>query len=84
MSKNIHPKTQNVEITCGGCNNSFVINSTYSEQALRVELCHLCHPAYTGKRKISRAGKIKRFEDRFKSRNTKMVSKTGSEESQKS
>ena len=80
MAKNIHPKSHDISVSCGGCNNSFTIISNYKEKTFRIELCHLCHPAYTGKRKISRAGKIKRFEDRFKTRNTKMISKTGTEE----
>ena len=80
MAKNIHTKTHEVKITCGGCSNTFQIQSSYKDTKLHIELCYSCHPAYTGKRKTVKAGRIDKFSKRFESRSTDMVSKTGTEE----
>jgi large subunit ribosomal protein L31 len=62
--KNIHPKYyEEVKITCS-CGNTFVAGST--KQQINVEVCHLCHPYYTGKQKfIDTKGKINAFQKKI-------------------
>ncbi len=79
MAQSIHPATQTVHVLCGGCNNKFDVVSSYQSEELRIELCYNCHPAYTGKRKISKAGKIDRFAARYEKRSTDLMTKTGTE-----
>ncbi|MBU2592116.1 MAG: 50S ribosomal protein L31 [Patescibacteria group bacterium] len=61
MKKGIHPKYYNdckVACTCG---NAFVTGSTVPE--IKVEICAVCHPFYTGQSKyIDTEGRIERFE----------------------
>ena len=50
MKKDTHPKyNENAKVTCA-CGNVFTIGSIKDE--IRVELCNLCHPFYTGKQKF--------------------------------
>jgi large subunit ribosomal protein L31 len=62
--KNIHPKYyEEVKITCS-CGNTFVAGST--KQQINIEVCHLCHPYYTGKQKfIDTKGKINAFQKKI-------------------
>jgi len=59
--KNIHPKYyEEVSVTCS-CGNTFVTGSTKSQ--INVEVCHHCHPYYTGKQKfVDTKGKIGAFQ----------------------
>jgi len=61
MKKDIHPKfTEKATITCA-CGNKFEAGSTLKE--IRVELCNLCHPFYTGKQKfVDTARRVEKFE----------------------
>ena len=45
MKEGIHPKYQEVEVTCA-CGNKFMSGST--SKAIKVEVCSKCHPFYTG------------------------------------
>ena len=64
MKPGIHPAYEEVEVFCA-CGNSFKTRST--KQELRVEICSVCHPFYTGKQKlIDTAGMVERFERRYK------------------
>ncbi len=60
MKNNIHPKYQNkCQVTCV-CGNSFVTGST--EPEIKVELCSMCHPFYTGKQKlVDTARRVEKF-----------------------
>jgi large subunit ribosomal protein L31 len=62
--KNIHPQYfDEVKITCS-CGNTFVSGSTKAQ--INVEVCHLCHPYYTGKQKfIDTKGKINTFQKKI-------------------
>jgi len=63
MKKDIHPQYQEIEITCA-CGNSFKTGSTLSE--MKVEICSVCHPFFTGKQKlIDSAGRVERFKKRY-------------------
>ena len=63
MKPEIHPEYQEVEVRCA-CGNTFMTRSTKSE--LRLEICSVCHPFYTGKQKlIDTAGMVEKFERRY-------------------
>lgn len=63
MQKGIHPDYVETTVTCG-CGNSFQTRSTRKE--LKVDICNMCHPFYTGKLKyVDTAGRIEKFYDRY-------------------
>ena len=63
MKKNIHPKYVETQVICG-CGNKFVTRSTKPE--LKVDICSVCHPFYTGKLKfVDTAGRIEKFKSKF-------------------
>ena len=64
MKKEIHPKTSMVTITCA-CGNSFQSESTAGKD-LSTEVCIKCHPYTTGKNKKSDAGRIAKFNEKYK------------------
>ena len=63
MKKDIHPKYFVTTVTCG-CGNTFTTRSTRPE--LKVDICNVCHPFYTGKLKyVDTAGRIEKFQKKF-------------------
>jgi len=64
MKKDIHPKYHtNTKVTCV-CGNEFTTGSTRDE--IKVELCHMCHPFYTGKQKlVDTARRVEKFQERL-------------------
>lgn len=63
MKKGIHPKYVETKVTCG-CGNTFMTRSTKPE--IKVDICNVCHPFYTGKLKyVDTAGRIERFRSKF-------------------
>jgi large subunit ribosomal protein L31 len=63
MKPDIHPEYKEVEVRCA-CGNSFTTRSTRDE--LRLEICSVCHPFYTGKQKlVDTAGMVEKFERRY-------------------
>ncbi len=63
MREGIHPKYEDVTITCG-CGNSVQTKSTGGD--LHMEICSACHPLYTGKQKIvDSAGRVERFRKKY-------------------
>jgi large subunit ribosomal protein L31 len=63
MKANIHPKYENVTITCA-CGNAFESRSTAKD--IRVEICSNCHPFFTGKQKlIDTEGRVDRFQKKY-------------------
>ena len=67
MKAEIHPKYDEVSITCG-CGNVITTRSTMSED-MRIDVCSQCHPFYTGKQKIvDTGGRVDRFKKRFGAR----------------
>lgn len=67
MQKNIHPAYESVSVTCS-CGNAFVTRSTLGKKELHIEICSSCHPFYTGEQKmIDTAGRVERFNEKFKS-----------------
>ena len=64
MKEGIHPEYHEIEVTCA-CGNSFKTGSTLPE--MKVEICSVCHPFFTGKQKlIDSAGRVERFNTRYK------------------
>ena len=63
MKKDTHPQYFQTTVKCG-CGNSFVTRSTKPE--LKVDICSVCHPFYTGKLKfVDTAGRIEKFKSKF-------------------
>ena len=63
MKKGIHPKYEKSIISCA-CGNSFETGST--KKNMKVEICSVCHPFFTGKQKIiDTAGRVERFNKKF-------------------
>jgi len=59
MKKDIHPKYVACTVTCG-CGNTFETRATIPE--LRIEVCSVCHPFYTGKQRfVDAAGRVDKF-----------------------
>ena len=64
MKEGIHPKYGEVDVSCS-CGNSFKTGST--KPVIRVELCSKCHPFFTGEQRIvDTAGRVERFQKRYK------------------
>ncbi len=65
MQKAIHPTYYpEARVTCA-CGSVFTTGSTLPE--IRIELCSLCHPFYTGKQKfVDTARRVEKFEERNK------------------
>lgn len=63
MKKDIHPTYyENAKVACA-CGNAFTVGSTLKE--IRVELCNLCHPFYTGKQKfVDTARRVEKYQEK--------------------
>ena len=63
MKKDIHPKYfKSTKVQCS-CSAKFEVGSTL--EAIKVEVCSICHPLYTGeKRYLDAAGRLDRFKAR--------------------
>ena len=70
MKVAIHPEWHpNAQVTCA-CGNSFTVGSTVP--TIRVELCALCHPFYTGTQKlVDTQGQVEKFTKRTQNAQTK-------------
>jgi large subunit ribosomal protein L31 len=63
MKSDIHPKYFDCKVHCG-CGNTFMTRATVKE--LRIEICSVCHPFYSGKQKfVDSAGRIDSFNRRY-------------------
>jgi len=60
MKAKIHPKLQPVKVHCA-CGNNFDTLSVKSE--IHVEVCHKCHPFYTGEHRfLDVKGRVEKFQ----------------------
>jgi large subunit ribosomal protein L31 len=60
---NQQPLLHDVDVRCAACGTSFAIRST--AEAISVDVCSTCHPAYTGReRTAASGGRIDRFNTR--------------------
>ena len=63
MKKEGHPQYFETTVRCG-CGNTFVTGSTRPE--LKIDICNMCHPFYTGKLKfVDTTGRIEKFKNKF-------------------
>jgi large subunit ribosomal protein L31 len=63
MKADIHPNYVTATAHCS-CGSEFVTRST--NPTLRVELCNVCHPFYTGKQRlVDTGGRVERFQRRY-------------------
>lgn len=63
MKTGIHPRYELTTVTCA-CGSTFETRST--RQNLRVDLCSVCHPFYTGEQRIvDTAGQVERFTNKL-------------------
>ena len=63
MKDKIHPNYIECKVSCG-CGNSFETRATVPE--LKIEICNVCHPFYTGKQKfVDAAGRVDRFKRKY-------------------
>jgi large subunit ribosomal protein L31 len=63
MKATIHPKYEEATVTCS-CGNSWKTRST--KAAISLDVCHNCHPYFTGEQRIvDTAGRVERFRRRY-------------------
>lgn len=63
MKQGIHPEYVECTVKCS-CGNTFTTRSTKSE--LKVDICNVCHPFYTGQQRfVDTGGRVQRFADKF-------------------
>ena len=63
MRTGIHPEYVKATVHCS-CGNQFETRATVPE--IRIEICNVCHPFYTGKQKlIDTGGRVDRFRRRY-------------------
>jgi large subunit ribosomal protein L31 len=67
MKQGIHPEYfPEAKVACA-CGNKFTVGSTKPE--IRIEVCHNCHPFYTGEAKfVDTEGRVERFQRRAKAK----------------
>ena len=59
MKTEIHPEYRTCHVTCS-CGAQFTTRST--TDAIKVEICSVCHPFYTGTQKlVDTGGRVERF-----------------------
>jgi large subunit ribosomal protein L31 len=64
MKKGIHPKIEEISITCT-CGHVTRTTSTMCKN-FTVELCSNCHPFFTGKQRlVDTTGRVERFQKRL-------------------
>ena len=63
MKPEMHPELNLVKVHCQ-CGSEFETRSTKKE--LRVEICSVCHPFWTGKQKMmDTAGRVEKFNRKY-------------------
>ena len=63
MKKDIHPEYVECTVTCS-CGNTFKTRATKPE--LKIDICNVCHPFYTGQQKATQArGRIDKFNRKY-------------------
>lgn len=69
MKKDVHPKYYaDCQVTCV-CGNTFLTGST--EPEIKVELCSVCHPFYTGKQRlVDTARRVEKFAAKVQAKET--------------
>ncbi|MBI4039876.1 50S ribosomal protein L31 [Candidatus Daviesbacteria bacterium] len=72
MKANIHPAWfPQAKVVCA-CGNTFTTGSTVPE--IRVEICSVCHPFYTGQQRfVDTLGQVEKFQKKTKESEVKKV-----------
>lgn len=75
MKTGIHPQWYDDCVVTCACGNKFTTGSTKPQ--IRVDICSLCHPFYTGQQKfVDTLGRVERFQAKQKAApSTPVVSK---------
>ena len=69
MKTDIHPRYVDCTVRCG-CGNTFETRATVPE--MKIEICNVCHPFYTGNQKfVDAAGRVDRFKRKFAKKSQK-------------
>ncbi len=64
MKQGIHPDYRPATVSCA-CGAAFQTRST--KDHLRLDICSVCHPYYTGKQKlIDTEGRVDKFRKKYK------------------
>jgi large subunit ribosomal protein L31 len=64
MKQEIHPDYKLATVSCA-CGETFQTRSTKS--ALKLDICSVCHPFFTGKQKlIDTEGRVDKFRKKYK------------------
>ena len=64
MKEGIHPEYYQATVTCIGCSSTFVTGATVPE--IRISVCSVCHPFYSGKQKLlDSEGRVDRFKRKY-------------------
>lgn len=82
MKRNLHPTYYpEAKVTCA-CGNTFTTGSTQPE--LRVEICHKCHPFFTGEEKfVDIEGRVEKFEKKRKAAEKRQEARSRKQEEEK-
>lgn len=73
MQTSIHPQWYpEAQVVCA-CGNMFTVGST--RQSIKVEICHKCHPFFTGTMKfVDTLGRVERFQKKQEKAQTQIAS----------
>ena len=64
MKPDIHPKYEEITVTCS-CGSEFKTRSTNGSD-MHVDVCSACHPFYTGQQKMmDTAGRVDKFRRKY-------------------
>ncbi|MCL2846837.1 MAG: 50S ribosomal protein L31 [Firmicutes bacterium] len=65
MKKDIHPKVKEAEFVCA-CGARMMNETTKNETEVKIDICSVCHPFFTGKQKlVDTAGRVDKFNKRY-------------------
>ncbi len=74
MKQGIHPKYIECTVSCA-CGNSFQTRATVPK--LKIDICSVCHPFFTGKQKfVDAAGRVEKFRKRYEAFQAKKAVKS--------
>ena len=81
MKQGIHPEYVECTVKCS-CGNTFTTRSTKSE--LKVDICNVCHPFYTGQQRfVDTGGRVQRFADKFGSAKEQVVAREAAKKAER-
>lgn len=66
MKAGIHPNYHVVTVKCA-CGNTFQTRSTVKKDEIKIDICSVCHPFFSGKQKlVDTAGRVEKFYRKYK------------------